>query len=166
MQVDNGEHPFSHIGQFICLGLFLALWVGDSFVLHLSTSLLNFVPLHFRLVFLGVSLVGAVYLIRSGHIVVRPEARPVGVVTSGAFKYVRHPIYLGSLLTYLGLAISTGSVLSLALLVGISLFYNYIANYEEEVLQARFGEEYGRYKRRTGKWFPRIGWRAEDTGAV
>jgi protein-S-isoprenylcysteine O-methyltransferase Ste14 len=157
MRAKNGEHPFSHIGQFICLGLFLALWVGDSFVLHRSTSLSNFVPLYVRLVFLGLSLVGAVYLIRSGHRVFRPGEGPVGVVTSGAFKYVRHPIYLGSLLTYLGLATSTGSILSLALLAGIFLFYNYIANYEEEVLQARFGEEYGRYKRRTGKWFPRIG---------
>ena len=156
MRAKNGEHPFSHIGQFICLGLFVFVWAGDSFVLHLSTFLSNFVPLYVRLVLLGLSLVGAVYLIRSGHIVVRPEERPVGVVTTGAFKYVRHPIYLGSLLTYLGLAISTGSVLSLALIVGISLFYNYIANYEEEVLQARFGEEYGRYKKRTGKWFPRI----------
>jgi protein-S-isoprenylcysteine O-methyltransferase Ste14 len=157
MRAKNGEHPFSHIGQLLCLGLFLTLWVVDSFVLQISTSLSNFVPLYVRMIFLGLSLIGAVYLIRSGHIVVRPEERPAGVVTTGAFQYVRHPIYLGSLLTYLGLAISTGSILSLALLVGIFLFYDYIANYEEEVLQARFGEEYGRYKKSTGKWFPRIG---------
>ena len=166
MRVDNGEHPFSHLGQLLCLALFLVLWVVDSFVLHLSTSLSNFVPLYVRLVFLGLSLAGAVYLVRSAHGVVRPDERPSGVVTTGAFKYVRHPIYLGSLLTYLGLAISTGSLLSLALLAGIFLFHNSIASYEEEVLLARFGEEYGRYKKRTGKWVPRIGGRAEETDAV
>jgi len=157
MQGNHGEHPLSHLGQLVCLGLFLALWVGDSFVLHLSTSLSNFIPLHVRLVILGIFLGCAAYLIRSGHIVVRPEDRPAEVVTTGAFKYVRHPIYLGTLLTYLGLAISTGSILSHALLAGIFIFYNFIATYEEEVLQKKFGEDYKQYKRRTGKWFPRIG---------
>jgi protein-S-isoprenylcysteine O-methyltransferase Ste14 len=115
--------------------------------------------MYVRLVLLGIFWGTGVYLIRSGHVVVRPEERPAGVVTTGAFQYVRHPIYLGTLLTYLGLAISTGSILSLVLLAGIFIFYNFIATYEEEVLQERFGEEYERYKRRTGKWVPRIGWK-------
>ncbi|HTN43383.1 MAG TPA: isoprenylcysteine carboxylmethyltransferase family protein [Nitrospiria bacterium] len=156
MRSENGEHPFSHIGQLTCLTMFLIVWGGDSFILHRSTFLSNFVPLPVRLGFLGLALAVAVYLVRSGHVVVRPEERPSGVITTGAFKYVRHPIYLGSLLTYLGFAISTGSILSLALVAGIFIFHDYIASYEEERLEARFGEEYGRYKRRTGKWIPTV----------
>jgi protein-S-isoprenylcysteine O-methyltransferase Ste14 len=78
------------------------------------------------------------------------------VVSSGAFRYVRHPLYLASLLTYLGLTLSTMSIGSFILLVGIFGFHNYIASYEEKWLEIRFGEEYRTYKENTGKWFPRI----------
>jgi len=66
-------------------------------------------------------------------------------------------LYLASILTYFGLMVSTLSLLSLALFVGIFVFYNFIANYEEKLLEAKFGEEYKKYKRITGKWMPRIG---------
>ena len=42
-------------------------------------------------------------------------------------------------------------------LVVIFFFYNYIASYEEKLLEVRFSEEYRHYKRRTGKWVPVIG---------
>jgi protein-S-isoprenylcysteine O-methyltransferase Ste14 len=69
---------------------------------------------------------------------------------------VRHPLYLASILTYFGLTISTASLFSFALFVGIFVFYNYIAGFEEELLEGKFEEEYRNYKRRTGKWIPRI----------
>ncbi len=153
----NGEHPFGDAGQLILLGLFLVVWVGDSFFLNLSTFLAGYISLALRLCLLGLALAVAFYLVKSGHVVVSHEQRPTGVVTTGAFRYIRHPLYLGSLLFYLGLAVSTASLLSLALLVGIFLFYNFIAGYEEQLLEAKFGESYKSYKRRTGKWVPRIG---------
>jgi protein-S-isoprenylcysteine O-methyltransferase Ste14 len=94
---------------------------------------------------------------RAGHVVVGHEQGPNSVVASGAFRYVRHPLYLASLLTYLGLTVSTASLFSLGLFVGIFFFHNYIASYEEKLLDARFGEEYRKYKRSTGKWMPKIG---------
>ena len=97
------------------------------------------------------------YLFRSSHVVVSQKQRPDSVVTSGAFRYVRHPLYLASILTYLGLTVSTVSLFSLVLLVGIFIFYNYIASYEERLLDARFGEAYREYKTITGKWVPKIG---------
>ena len=39
----------------------------------------------------------------------------------------------------------------------IFVFYNYIASYEEKLLDERFGEDYIRYEKGTGKWVPRIG---------
>ena len=58
------------------------------------------------------------------------------------------------MLVYLGLSASTASMLSLALLVIVFLFYDYIAGYEEKLLEKRFGEEYRRFKESTGKWLP------------
>jgi protein-S-isoprenylcysteine O-methyltransferase Ste14 len=156
MKEKNGEHRLSHTGQVILCMLFLAVWVGDSFFLRISTVLSTAVPLAMPLVLAGLIMVPAVCLVRSGHSAVPHEQRPADVITTGAFRYVRHPLYLGSILTYVGLAISTLSILSLALCAVIFLFYDFLASYEEKLLEARFGGTYHAYRKRTGKWFPRI----------
>ena len=156
MKEENGEHPFGDTGQLILLVLFLVVWAGDSFFLRKSTLLSDYVPLYIRVVILAVAVVAAACLFKSGHVVVSHERRPTGVVSTGAFRYVRHPLYLGSILVYLGLAVSTASLFSLALLVVIFAFYNYIASYEEKLLETSLGEAYREYKRKTGKWVPRI----------
>ena len=160
MKEKNGEHPLGDAGQLIFLALFLVVWIGDSFFLRKSTFLGNSVPLYIRLVIMVFSLMTAALLFRSGHLVVSHEHRPTDVVSTGAFRYVRHPLYLGCILFYLGLAVSTVSLFSFALLVLIFVFYNYIAGYEEELLVQRFGERYNSYKKSTGKWAPRIGGRS------
>jgi protein-S-isoprenylcysteine O-methyltransferase Ste14 len=157
MKENNGEHPFGDSGQLVLLVLFLLIWVVDSFILKISTFLSDDISLYIRLVIFGLILVAAVYLIRSGHVVVKHEQRPSGMVSTGAFQYVRHPLYLGSIMFYLGLAVSTASLFSLVLVVLIFIFYNFIASYEEKLLEDRFHEEYRNYKIKTGKWMPRIG---------
>ena len=154
MKGDNGEHPFGDSGQLILLVLFLLIWGVDSFILQISTFLSDHISLTIRLVILGLLLATAVYLVRAGHVVVKHEQRPSGFVSTGAFGYVRHPLYLGSILFYIGLAVATASLVSLGLVVVICLFYNYIASYEETLLEQRFDETYRRYKNKTGKWLP------------
>ncbi|MFZ5450581.1 MAG: methyltransferase family protein [Thermodesulfobacteriota bacterium] len=157
MEEKNGEHPYGDLGQLIFLGLFLMVWVADSFFLHLSTFPAAFIPLALRLVVLGGALVTAAYLVKSGHVVVSHGERPTSVVSTGAFRYVRHPLYLGCILFYLGLTVSTVSLVALALLVIICIFYNFLADYEEKLLERKFGEEYRQYKNKTGKWLPGLG---------
>ena len=141
MKEKKGEHPCGDVGQLILLGLFLIVWVGDSFFLRKSIFLSNYVPLYIRLIILSLAIVTAVYLLMSGHVVVSHEQRPTGVVSTGAFRYVRHPLYLGSILLYLGLSVSSISLFSLALLVMIFIFYNYIASYEEKLMESRFRDD-------------------------
>lgn len=157
MKERKGEHPFGDAGQLILLGLFLVVWAGDSFFLHKSTFVSDYVPLFIRLVILALALITGVYLSMSGHVVVAHGERPNSVVSTGAFRYVRHPLYLAAILFYLGLTASTASLFSLALLVVIFLFYNYIAGYEERLMEIKFGEDYVSYKNRTGKWVPMVG---------
>ncbi len=156
MEEKNGEHPFGDAGQLILLCIFLIVWVADSFFLRISTIFSDNIPRYIRLFFLALSLIIAIYLFLSGHVVVSGDHRPTNVVSSGAFRYVRHPLYLGVILFYLGLAVSTASLFSLALLSSIFFFYNYIASYEEILLDKRFGENYSIYKKRTNKWIPKI----------
>ena len=157
MKEKKGEYPFSDSGQSILLIVFLVVWIGDSFFLHKSTFISNYVPLYIRLIILGLMFITAIYLMNSGHIAVERRGKSNNrVIATGGFRYVRHPLYLGSILSCLGLTIATLSIISFVLFIGIFIFYNYIAGYEEKLLDAKFGEEYRQYKKRTGKWMPRI----------
>jgi protein-S-isoprenylcysteine O-methyltransferase Ste14 len=156
MKEKNGEHPLGDAGQLILFGVFMVIWILDSFVLQQSTFLSKYIPLVIRLIILGLALSTAFFLFKSGHVVVSGDRRATEVVSTGAFRYVRHPLYLGSILVYLGLTVSTASLFCLALLVVIVLFYNSIAGYEEKLLEVKFGMAYIEYEKKTGKWIPGI----------
>jgi protein-S-isoprenylcysteine O-methyltransferase Ste14 len=156
MKEKNGEHPSGDAGQIIFLLLFLIVWIMDSFFFHWSTNLSGRIPLLVRLVLLAVLEIIAFILYRSGHVAVEPDKRSSVVISSGAFRYVRHPLYLASILFYLGLVVSTASLYSLALFMLIFLFYDYIAGYEEKLMEFKHGEAYSEYRENTGKWIPKM----------
>ncbi len=157
MMEKNGEHPLGDAGQLILFGLFLVVWILDSFFLQRSTFLADDIPLAIRLVLLGAALVAAGYLFKSGHEAVSGGQRPSKIISGGAFRYVRHPLYLGSILIYFGLTMATASLFCSGLLLVIILFYNHIAGYEEKLLEVKFGEAYVAYRKKTGKWIPHFG---------
>lgn len=152
----SGEHPLGHAGQIASLVVFMAVWAADSFHGHWSTFLARSVPLGVRLALLVLCLGASVALIRSAAAVHHIEGEADHVVTTGAFRRVRHPIYLGVMLIYKGLALATASLLALGVLACIFFYYNYISAYEERILAARFGAAYEEYKARTPKWVPRL----------
>lgn len=149
-------------GQLILFGLFLVLWAGDSFFIRISTFFSAYLPLGLRLAFLALAFIVAAYLFNSGHEVVSHGQSPERIVSTGAFRFVRHPLYLACILFYLGLTVSTASLFSLLFCAVIFGFYNYIAGYEESLLEAKFGDPYRRYKRKTGKWVPSMRGRDSD----
>jgi len=63
-------------------------------------------------------------------------------------------MYLGILLLYLGLASSTLSMISLGLWLGIFAVYDWMADYEEQILIRVFDGDYIDYKRRVPRWIP------------
>ena len=68
------------------------------------------------------------------------------LVRSGPFAWVRHPVYTGLALHFLGACLATGNVLLLigTLLVTFPAFYAR-ARAEERLLREQFGSEYDRY---------------------
>ena len=153
-----GEHPRGDSLQFLFLLLFLALWIADSFFLHLTTATFSHtIPLPTRLFVFAVAVGTGVVLAASGHTAVRHAHGPTRVLTTGAFRYVRHPLYLAMVLLYFGLAFATGSLASFGLWIVIFLFYDYIAAYEERYMVEQFGKRYTEYREKTGKWLPRMG---------
>jgi protein-S-isoprenylcysteine O-methyltransferase Ste14 len=159
MESKNGEHPYGDLGQLILLVIYLAVWVGDSFFLHYSTFLAQYLPLALRLLIMALALATAFFLVKSAHVVISHGNHgrlPQSLVITGAFRYVRHPLYLGCILVYFGLAVATASLISLALLSAMAFFYDFLATYEEHLLENLFGESYRTYQQKTGKWLPKI----------
>lgn len=156
MKERNDEHPFGDRGQLIFLAVFLLVWIGDSFIFKISTFLASSVPLFIRLAVLALCLTLGILLSKSGHRAAEDTYKGKGVIKTEAFHYVRHPLYLASMVTYFGVAVSTLSLLSLALLIPIIIFFDTIAGYEEKYMENKFGKEYTEYRKRTGKWIPGI----------
>lgn len=153
----SGEHPFGDLGQIIFLIIFLIIWIFDSFVFYFSTIFSKYIPIYVKLSIAGIVFLLAGYLARSGLNIVFKEVRdPPQVINKGVFGLVRHPIYLGALLLYVGFILTTLSIISFVLLIFIFLFYNYISSYEEKNLEKKFGKEYSEYLKRVPKWIPRL----------
>ncbi|HEX8990507.1 MAG TPA: isoprenylcysteine carboxylmethyltransferase family protein [Anaerolineales bacterium] len=77
------------------------------------------------------------------------------LITSGPFRWIRHPAYTGMLFTdssvILGLGTWVGALLMFILLLGAAL---YRIRVEERALLETFGDEYRAYMRRTALLFP------------
>ena len=78
------------------------------------------------------------------------------LVTRGPYRWVRHPMYSGFLLTVVGLTLATYNLLPLITEGVFRLMLAIRATREEAHLAARFGDEYHAYRARAGKFFPRL----------
>ena len=75
------------------------------------------------------------------------------LVTSGPYRFVRHPIYSGLLLGVLGTALATNLYLLIALVIAGGYFI-YCATVEERLMTDSFPAAYGKYKAATKMLIP------------
>ena len=74
------------------------------------------------------------------------------LVTHGVYRYLRHPIYIGVILTLGGLFLACGSTICLIYVFVVVVPLNiFRARAEEVVLQEQLGEAYQQY--RAGTFF-------------
>jgi len=78
-----------------------------------------------------------------------------GIVKTGLYKRIRHPMYLGIILFFIGLAIAVPSVYVLVYSLIAILFMVYQAYEEDKHLSGKF-PDYGKYKKETGMIFPKF----------
>jgi protein-S-isoprenylcysteine O-methyltransferase Ste14 len=151
------EHPKGDLGQLIFLLLFMAIWIIDSFILRFSTWLVKLVPLYIHIPLAIIIAITSIYLFKSGLSIVFGEIRdPPSVIKKGPFLRVRHPVYLGEILLYLSLSISTLSVFSFISIIPIGIFINIISAFEEVALVEKFGDEYREYMKKVPRWLIRL----------
>ncbi len=75
------------------------------------------------------------------------------LITTGIFKYVRHPIYSGIFLLTLGYSIVQKDLEKFIISVLILILFEIKSNYEEKKLTEKF-PEYIKYKTVSSKFFP------------
>ena len=75
-----------------------------------------------------------------------------GLITDGAFRWSRNPIYIVSLVGMIGWGLVVHSIYVWALLVLWACFYIVAAYVEEPWLEATYGNRYSEYKRRVPRF--------------
>lgn len=75
------------------------------------------------------------------------------LVTSGPYSVVRHPIYSGLLLAFLGTALAN-NLLGLAITAVLVAYFCYCGTVEERNMTETFPDAYPEYKQRTKMLIP------------
>ena len=88
-----------------------------------------------------------------------PEATMLS--TEGIYSVVRHPLYLGNFVLWIGVALGAGSIAAVVIAGLVFWIYNErIILAEERFLHGRFGSSFEEWARRTPSFIPRFsGWR-------
>jgi protein-S-isoprenylcysteine O-methyltransferase Ste14 len=125
----------------------LFVW-SESAILRYSGLAVTVIGMAIRII--GMAQLGNLF---SGYVTLQPEHH---LITTGCYRWVRHPIYSGSLLAFAGFLLVFRSQLALiavpAYLIGTLLR---IAD-EERLFVETFGAEYEEYRARTWKLIPFI----------
>lgn len=147
--------PFKDIVfVLIQFGLFLA------FFLEVETLQIEFPEYIFWLgiavLLFGALLTTTAVLQLNVHLSPFPSPLPGSkLIQNGAYKFARHPIYTGILLSFLGYGLIVDSVYKLLIVTALFLLFYFKTIYEEKKLD-NFFPEYSEYKKRTGRFFPRL----------
>ncbi len=92
-----------------------------------------------------------------GLLVAFAEGLPEALVTTGPYRYVRHPFYSSYMLAWIGMTMATASLLAVPVLVAMCVLYWRAARDEEEKFASTpHATRYRDYFDRTGRFFPKL----------
>ncbi|MEH6306832.1 isoprenylcysteine carboxylmethyltransferase family protein [Olivibacter sp. CPCC 100613] len=98
--------------------------------------------------------IGLAYIVRGGQ---HRKVYADGLVTTGIFKHVRNPLYIGNILMLMGAGILANSLLFILIVMPIFLLiYQSIVLAEEDFLRKKFGQDFVAYTSRIHRWIPNI----------
>jgi protein-S-isoprenylcysteine O-methyltransferase Ste14 len=167
------EQPAPHERQLhlVALALFAPFWFGGiALYIFLPTwiSFLSFpLPDWFRLIAVCVTALSVPFILWGYRTIGKnwvhaldpsefQQRKGETLVTSGPYRYVRNPIYFGSFVFIIAMALLAANwLLLLPALVIVTIIYAQIPK-EELMLTNRFGDEYREYMRRTPRIIPRL----------
>ncbi len=84
---------------------------------------------------------------------VKPFEGSTTLITTGVFRFSRHPMYLGMVLILLGIAILMGSLAPFIVVVIFAAVMELVfIRTEERMLEQKFGNTWLEYKKRVRRW--------------
>ena len=90
---------------------------------------------------------------RTAKTTVKPFEESAALVTSGVFHITRHPMYLGFVLTLIGIAVLLGSLVAFFVIpVSAVLIDRIFIQVEERMLEAKFDQAWLDYKAQVRRW--------------
>ncbi len=134
------------------LTLFVSFLLDISFLSFRLPVWIDYLLLPLILIGGGVVLLALLQLKTNLSIFPSP-LRGSELITHGLFKYIRHPIYLGILLSAFSLALYLGSGYKLLIAFLLLILFYFKSSYEEKLLLKKF-PEYGDYMKRSGRFLP------------
>jgi len=141
--------PLLFMFALIAAMLALALFLPVLRVLNAPATWFGAVPLAAGALLIAAS----AGLFRRRNTTLNPFGESSALVQDGLYRYSRNPMYLGMLLVLAGVALWLGRLLPfLALPVFALVVSSQNIRKEERALEARFGNDYRRYKERVRRW--------------
>ena len=141
--------------DYLFVGLQLALFVLYTREWPFTRFLL---PTPFRIggdvvAVLGILMAAYASISMRGSLTAFPSPKHGGqLITTGIFRFSRHPIYTGLILFTFGYAISDGSYWKLIVCITLVVLFYFKSSYEEQLLEQKF-PDYGAYKKKVGRFF-------------
>ncbi len=139
----------------ILTSIMLSIYISVAYEFRISEKL-SIRYLGLNLIYLGVIL--RILVVRSlgkyftVSVTIRQDHQ---LKKDGFYKYLRHPSYLASLLSFFGFGLALNNWYSVTLLtIAIFLVFAVRMQVEEKVLLGQFGEEYNEYQKSTWRIIP------------
>ena len=155
-----------HGTKWLLYGNFaVCLLISICFVSQAAPTLLRRLVLPLFVADIGTAFVAAGIAIRLSAVLTLKRVFTLRVqvasdqhlITAGLYHTVRHPAYLGSILSLLGVALAFRNIVAVCLTLFFCLTcYGVRIQVEEKALRAQFGKEYADYKRSTYRLIPYI----------
>tara|TARA_Y100000310_G_scaffold78602_1_gene75258 strand:+ start:1279 stop:1794 length:516 start_codon:yes stop_codon:yes gene_type:complete len=137
------------------------LWFHIIGISLVSISFISLIILEYKISLLIIPgilflLIGIILVYLSYVNIKQDFLKATKVTSTGIYSKVRHPMYLGIILLFIGISLITSSILvSIYSLVGIILII-WQAFYEEKYLEKRFGKDFLNYKKQVPMLLPKI----------
>jgi protein-S-isoprenylcysteine O-methyltransferase Ste14 len=152
-----GEHPRGDRFQLYAFILFTFGVLADHFFLGWAEHFRSITPFVIRFPLGLIIILKGVFLSLFGIQSVFSEyTEQPRMISSGLFSFIRHPVYLGALLFYVGLLVFILSPIGLLVFIAIFLLYDWLAQDEEARMIKVFGNLYKEYCGKTPRWLPRL----------
>ncbi len=135
--------------QFILFILFISVPSGIA-----ATFFLQLVA--FLLTVSGIIIVAIALMNLGNNLTPFPTPKKDGtLITSGIYKWIRHPVYTGILLSVFGIALYSLNLPRLIIFMLLCFLFFYKARYEETLLKDQF-PEYPNYAGKAGMFLPKF----------